>query len=161
MLRLPAVCYPLCMYAPLRSADGREYMGIFCGLCKTLQLSLNRLAQQLKLSHQTLHWHGWGVFACAIPPVISGREAITNPRMRGVVRRALPLTHLLNECMSKPSFTFVMDKCDMSLPTIGYTGEWDKQRRKGKKNEPVDHFPFVLGTGNEILNFAQKWASNM
>lgn len=62
--------------------------------------------------------------------------------------------------MSKPSFTFVVNKWDVSLPTIGYVGEWDELRSKGKKNEAVDHFPFVLSRSKEILNFAQQWAGN-
>lgn len=53
-----------------------------------------------------------------------------------------------------------MNKWDVSLPTIGYVGEWDKSRSKGKKNEAVDHFPFVLSRSTEIVNFAQQWAGN-
>ena len=151
MQRLPAVCYPPWMRATLSSADGREYMDIFCGWCKALQLSLNRLAQQLTFSCQTLLWHGWGVFGCAIPPVISSREANCKSQGERCGEKALPLTHLLNECTSKPSFTFVMDICDVSLPTIGYIGEWDKWRSKQKKNKAVDYFPFVLGTSKEII----------
>lgn len=84
MLQLPAVCHPLWMCGPLSSADGREYMDISYGPCKTPRLSLNHLAQQRKLSHRTaLMW----TFARAIPPVISGREAMTNPKVRSGVRR--------------------------------------------------------------------------
>lgn len=35
-------------------------------------------------------------------------------------KKALALPHLLNEHMSKPSFTFVMDICDVSLPNVVY-----------------------------------------
>lgn len=38
-------------------------------------------------------------------------------------KKALSLTHLLNEHVSKPCFAFVTDICDVSLPTIGYVGE--------------------------------------
>lgn len=35
--------------------------------------------------------------------------------------------------MSKPSFTFVMDKGDVSLQTTSYIRKWGKWRNKGGK----------------------------
>lgn len=112
VLWLPAVCCPLWTC----SADWREHMAIPVHPWKAMQCSLNHLPLQIKLSHQTLSWCGWGVFTRVIPQgVILGERCDT----------ALALTHLLNINLNLALLLYWTR--GVSPPHIGYIGEWDRR----------------------------------
>lgn len=102
VLWLPAVCCPLWTC----SADWREHMAIPVHPWKAMQCSLNHLPLQIKLSHQTLSWCGWGVFTRVIPQGVSGGAAIINPGWE--VWYGISSNSFVKH-KPKPSFTSVLD----------------------------------------------------